>query len=211
MKELKAIIEKHKNNYVGLDYYYEVIDVIEDKLFSSPDIAIESCKSLVEGVSKFILKTLDSSYKASEFDRLGVSPLFKRAMNKLSQHVDEADNDLIQRAGSLIHILGEIRNESGDISHGKCAPKQIKNTPDLSLLAYHLTDGIVQYMLRSLLKIDLSFREPILYEDNLEFNAMLDELNPLPSNVSYSSALFEQDYTAYEEELNDYLINQEEI
>ncbi|MDC4682027.1 abortive infection protein, partial [Acinetobacter baumannii] len=55
------------------------------------------------------------------------------------------------------------------------------------------------------LEIDLSYTQFYKYEDYLEFNDYLDEQYELPNGLIYSKALFEQDYDAYSEELDNYL------
>jgi len=56
-----------------------------------------------------------------------------------------------------------------------------------------------------LLQIDISYTQAYIYENFQDFNDYLDEQYELPNGLIYSKALFEQDYDAYAEELDNYL------
>lgn len=70
----------------------------------------------------------------------------------------------------------------------------------------NITDNMLYYVLHSFSKVSV-IRE-LEYEDNTEFNEWFDTKNPL-DNLSYSKALFDQDQVAYEEELENYLEDEE--
>lgn len=59
-----------------------------------------------------------------------------------------------------------------------------------------------------MLQIDLSYTQNYHYDDYPKFNDFLDDQYELPNSLSYSKALFEQDYDAYSEELDNYLDSQ---
>jgi hypothetical protein len=101
------------------EYYQVVVDKIIENQSANPDIAIESCKSLVEGLSKSILKHTDKSYRDSQRPAEEMLPLFKKAVNALADRGANVEEQFTKAVGNLIHQLGSIRNERGDISHGK--------------------------------------------------------------------------------------------
>lgn len=208
MKSVRTLIESNNKRFADFAYYQNIIDVIEQNVTSQPDICIESCKSLIEGVSKTILKTLDPTISEAQIKKLDVMPLFKRAANKLAELDDEIEPDFINRSGSLIENFGMIRNQRGDISHGKAVPKLDCSTPQFSNLVTRITEAIAFYLLEHFFRLEL--KQEIKYEDNSEFNQWLDSLNPL-GTLSYSKALFEQDKVSYEQQLLNYLSDQEEI
>jgi hypothetical protein len=210
MQLVRTLITKNNEKYEHFGYYEGIIDVIELHAVTQPDVCIEGCKSLIEGVSKSILKSLDATFNQEEVDGLNFQPLFKRALQKLAEHKEEIEIDFIHRAVALIQILGEIRNKRGDISHGKLAPKELFSYAQFSKLVMQMTEGIVFYVLEQFFSIDLSYKEEIRYEDNMDFNLWLDESNPI-GNLSYSRALFDQDNVSYFEELLEYQTEQEEI
>jgi hypothetical protein len=115
-----------------------------------------------------------------------------------------------RRAASLIQRAGELRNERGDISHGKAVPKKYISDAETAKMVMRVTDSILTYILSAYFSIDLSYTEKIAYEDNPEFNDFLDESYCL-EGVVYSQALYDQDYDAYEEQLRDYLDNLENM
>jgi hypothetical protein len=209
MQLVRTLITENNEKYEHFGYYEGIIDVIEQHAATQPDVCIEGCKSLIEGVSKSILKSLDATFNQEEVDGLNFQPLFKRALQKLAEHKEEIEIDFIHRAVALIQILGEIRNKRGDISHGKLAPKELFSYAQFSKLVMQMTEGIVFYVLEQFFSIDLSYKEEIKYEDNMEFNLWLDESNPM-GNLSYSRALFDQDNVSYFEELLEYQTEQEE-
>jgi hypothetical protein len=209
MQLVRTLIIDNNEKYEHFSYYETIIDVIEQNAVTQPDICIESCKSLIEGISKSILKNLDTTFNQEEVDGLNFQSLFRKAMFKLSEHKEEIEIDFIHRAASLIHILGEIRNKRGDISHGKLAPKELFSYAQFSKLVMQMTEGIVFYVLEQFFSLDLSFKEEIKYEDNMDFNQWLDESNPI-GNLSYSKALFDQDNVSYFEQLLEYQTEQEE-
>lgn len=208
MKSVRTLIEANYERYGHFAYYQTIIDVIELNVTSQPDICIESCKSLIEGVSKTILKTLDTTISDEQIKHMDVMPLFKRAANKLADLDDEIEPDFILRSGTLIENFGRIRNSRGDISHGRAAPKSDFSTPQFSALVMSITEAIAFYLLEHFFRLEVS--NEVKYEDNSEFNQWLDALNPL-GNLSYSKAVFEQDPISYEQQLLDYQSEQEEI
>lgn len=210
MNSVKKIIADNSKHYEHFDYYLIIIEKAEQNAISNPDISIECCKSLIEGISKSILKTLDKAYNPKYIDKMDLSPLVKKALEKLSEFDPSIEDSFITRSTSLIHVLGEVRNKRGDISHGKHTPKDYSSNAHFSSLVLHISEGIIFYILKIFFSIDLTFQEMIVYDDNSGFNDWLDEQHPLDSNVSYSRALYDQYYVDYELQLEEYNIAKEE-
>ena len=209
MQTVRRLISDNQDQYEHFSYYEGIIDVIEEKIQTHPDICIESCKSLIEGVSKTIIKKLDNTANDKDLNKLDVMPLFKRAANKLAEFDNELELDFVNRTASLIQNFGHIRNERGDISHGRAAPKEIFSSPQFSSLVARVTEALTFYILEHFFRLKLAKERDIHYEDNPEFNEMLDNANPMNS-LSYSRALFDQDNILYCEQLLDYQTEQEE-
>jgi len=203
MKLVRSLIAQNNEKYEHFSYYEGIIDVIEEKIQSHPDICIESCKSLIEGVSKTIIKKLDNTATDGDLNKMDVMPLFKRAANKLAEFDEELELDFINRTASLIQNFGQIRNERGDISHGRAVPKEIYSSPQFSNLVARVTEALAFYVLEHFFRLELSGEVEIKYVDNPEFNEMLDTANPMGS-LSFSKALFDQDNVSYCERLLDY-------
>lgn len=207
MKLTRNILEAYQWKFPDFKYYNSIIEIIELNVAKNPDICIESCKSLIEGISKTILKGLDSSYsKERDFIKhKQLQDLFKAAMIKLQEY-SLLEPDFILRASSLLHLKGELRNERGDISHGKLAPKEVCSSSELANMIMQVTDGIANYILGRYFSLSSLARGEIVYEDNSDFNSMLDEAYPI-DNLSYSRALFDQDQIRYEELLKEFTSN----
>jgi hypothetical protein len=209
MKSVRSLITANAQKYENFGYYETIIDVIEDHVSSQPDICIESCKSLIEGVSKTIIKKLDITVIDSDLNRMDVMPLFKRAASKLAEFDEELELDFINRTASLIQNFGQIRNERGDISHGRAAPKAAFSSPQFSNLVVRVTEALAFYVLEHFFRLDLPDDAEIQYEENPDFNEMLDRINQM-DGLSYSKALFDQDYLSYCGQLLDYQAELEE-
>lgn len=199
MKQTKEILGHLEKSYSNIDYYYLIVEKIEKNANNNPDIAIESCKSLIEGFSKFILKQLNSTYDPNKF--LDLQPLFKKALASISAYNKNIEEDFTNRAGALVHLIGEIRSKRGDISHGKLSPKEFNSDSSFSKFVMEVTDSLLFYVLTCFAQIDV--QKVLEFEDNPEFNQWLDEENSF-GNLRYSKALFDQDFVAYEQELINY-------
>ena len=203
MEKLRKEIKK-LNRY-RLEYYESLFDVVETYSEEKPDITIETCKSIIEGISKLILHVLKQEPLHKLEKSKDVQHLFKTALKELQNRSHNSfEGDLIKRLGSVVHRIGEIRNFHGDISHGKASFKEQVNDSDLSEMVIGITDSISTYMLRKLNQI--VFDDEVEYEANQTFNESLDELHPLDGNVKYSKALFEQDPISYKEQLYDFTL-----
>ncbi len=209
MNDTKNILKKCIAEYQDFEYYSIIIDEIEHNIHSKPDLSIESSKALIEGICKSILLNLKTSTTRKRVDKYDFSELFKETCSALSDH-SEIEIDFIHRASSVVHYLGELRNKRGDISHGKAVPKVELSNVELAKFTATLTNGIVEYLLSIFLKIDVSYKAEILYDDNPDFNAYLDEEVYL-DGVSYSLAMFDQDIIAYKEQLSVFKDSREDI
>jgi len=206
----RDIIHSNKSTHSDFDYYNTIIEKIEKNHIVNPDISIESSKALIEGVSKSILIRLETAQTETTVNAMDFPELFRNACWSIQRH-GSFEVDFVHRSATMIQKLAEIRNSRGDISHGRATPKKNNSTKESSKMIMHVTDAIVHYMLEAFFKIDLSYKDDLGYEDNPEFNESLDgDYNV--QGISYSKALFDQDPTTYEEELESYkeLIEQEE-
>jgi hypothetical protein len=202
---VKDIIRSNLDKYKDFEAYLATIEIIESNVDSNPDISVESCKSLIEGISKMFLKYIDKSYSYEDVEGMEFLKRFKKSMGVLSSVCSELETDFVNKACVLMQALGELRNKRGDISHGRVSPKLVSSSSQFSKLVIQSTEVLAFYLLEQFYRADLSDRIKIEYNDNPEFNIWLDEINPL-NGVSFSKALFEQDNVAYCEQLEDYKI-----
>lgn len=208
MKQTKDILKALESRYTNIDYYQSIIQKIEENVESHPDISIESCKALLEGLSKFIWKQIDQTYDALVADKMDFHPVVRQAMTKLADLNEDIELDFVNKVNKLIVSIGEVRNKRGDISHGKLSPKEYFSDSQFAYLVMNITDNMLYYVLHSFSKV--SPIKELEYEDNPEFNEWLDDQNQI-GNLSYSKALFDQDKVAYEQELENYLENKETV
>jgi len=198
MKQTKEILKQLESQYANIDYYNILVDKIEENVNSNPDISIESCKSLLEGLSKFIWKQIDITYDPIIADKMEFHPLVRQAVNKLGNLNEDIEVDFVNKVNKLIVSIGEVRNKRGDISHGKLSPKEYISDAQFSNLIMSITDNILYYILHCFSKVTPS--KDLEYEDNPDFNLKLDVEN-IFGLLSYSKALFDQDIEAYKQEL----------
>jgi hypothetical protein len=72
-----------------------------------------------------------------------------------------------------------------------------------------VTEALAFYVLDHFFRLQLPDETEVKYEENSDFNEMLDTSNPMGS-LSFSKALFDQDNVSYCEQLLDYQTEQEE-
>ena len=206
MKQTKEILSHLEKSYSNIDYYYTIVEKIENNVNNRPDVSIESCKSLIEGISKFIWRQLDNGYDNIRVDKKDFPDIFKKSIAMLALHSEIIEEDFVRRSCALIQAIGEIRNKRGDISHGKLSPKEILSDVHFSNLIMQMTDGLMFYILHCFSAIIV--QKKLDFDDNPEFNEWLDEENSF-GILKYSKALFDQDIVAYEQELINYTDLQE--
>ena len=205
MEKLRSEISRLKKH--NLNYYESHCDVIEKYFEEKPDISIESCKAILEGISKLTIHLLTqeplSRLNSSKYDQL-----FKQALNAIDQKGGDnfsLDIVAIQRFSSAVGYLGEIRNRHGDISHGKASLKEQVNDAELSEMVAGITDSIGTYMLRKLDQLNQFVVDDVIeYCTNDAFNIAIDETFPMEGGLSYSRALYDQDPTGYQELLDNW-------
>ena len=198
----KLIAEVHRLKRHRLEYYQSHFQLVETYIEEKPDITIETCKALIEGISKLCLHLLNQepldSHNGETFQAL-----VKRALLELQKGRGFSDADLCRRLSGVVQYIGEVRNDHCDIGHGRASLKEQVNDADFADLVVGITDSICTYMLR---RLDILVEKPLEYEDNPDFNHCLDEQHRLPGKIRYSLALFNQERETYEIELADFRI-----
>ena len=169
---------------------------------------------------------MDKETSREDFKKLNMEALVKKTVKLLAENHDVLEINFMTRSGSLALALAEIRNSRGDISHGKPVPKPEKSSEILSSSVYQITEGIVIYMIKSFFRISEELKikesgqpdsdndfdlEQVKYEDNEDFNNLLDADMPWDDKLLYSKALYELYYEDYLIRLNDYRDSNEEI
>ena len=117
MKQTTDILKQLETQYFNIEYYHTIVGKIEENVVSNPDIAIESCKSLFEGLGKFIILNIDKSLSFGIVDNFKYKRAISKAVELLEQKDLEFESDFSKRLLEVLDILGNIRNDRGDISH----------------------------------------------------------------------------------------------
>jgi hypothetical protein len=200
-----------QENIDKIPSFYEFrnhISIIEETVETNPALCIETCKTLLEGICKTILKNQNIIY--NEYEQFQV--LVKKTTTCLIDTDESYKNDLcelMRRIASVSQKLAEIRNNSGFASHGQDI-KHPSISTTLSILAYKTTDVIGGFIIHYYTNHATKRDSRIHYEDCRVFNELLDDENPLELGgiiLSASEALYKQDYQAYKEAYFSYLDN----
>lgn len=210
MIKIREIIKNNIDKHSHFEEYFKIIDIIQVNEFINPDICIESCKALIEGVSKTIIINLDNTKTADNIDDDNLPKLFKESMNLLSNNCVDIEGDFVVRFSAIIQVLGEIRNKRGDISHGRMAPKAIFSSPKLATTVKNMTENILEYILEHYFTLDFT-NGKLVYEETEEYNSWLDDNTNFPiKKAKYSQLLYENDYDEYESRYSDEFLKTDE-
>jgi len=202
MKTMRGIISANIEKHSHFEEYFKIIDIIQANEFKNPDICIESCKALIEGISKTIFLNLDNTISAEDICNDNLPKLFKQSINLLSTRCEDIEGEFAIRFSGIIKVLGEIRNKRGDISHGRVAPKVIFSSCKLATTVKNMTESMLVYVLEHYFTIDFS-NDMLIYKDLEEYNSWLDDNTDFPiKKAKYSQLLYENDIDEYENRYN---------
>ena len=226
MRPAELLIIENATDCPDFRYYLPLMKKAERNVSNHPDICIETCKSLVEGISKTIILTLDESVSPDEIKDLKMSPLVKRAGILLQQDDTVIEEGFVTRVASVAQFIGVLRNERGDISHGRAVPKKLQSNDMLANAILQVSSGLLIYMLDTyfaklrekriraeeaeLEKVQAADLEELSYGDNEDFNSWLDESYPYEGKLNYSFALFSLYYEDYLVQLAEFRDSAEE-
>lgn len=192
MQTLRELIERHSDENSEFRYYIKHIEEAEANEVSHPDITIECCTALFQGVSKTIVTRIGTPELQAGLDGDKLHNQVRTAFRCLKVRDDILEDALPTRALSLVQVLAELRNARGDISHGRIVPKELQSDRSLARLVLNVTEAIIRYMLASFFALQPERPFLLPYEENEAFNAYLDELTEMPGKLSYSRALYDQ-------------------
>lgn len=229
MQRSSKLIKANQAQFPDCVYYLPLFGKARRNIAVHPDICIETCKALLEGIAKTIILGLDAAATRDDLNKKEVEPLVKWAAKLLRANDDIIEDHFVNRVGGLAHSLGALRNARGDISHGKAAPKVEESDRDFARLCLQMTDAVAFYMLQSYfartaptvptdVAEDDADQPDLLpggipdtpYDDNPDFNEELDRQYPLDGKLLYSDALYRLYYEDYLIELEAYIDAQRE-
>lgn len=230
MELTKQSISNHSRLIPGIEGYLTLIDKIEENKSIHPDIAIETCKSLLEGLCLKGLSLLSDKYINSKslrtkckndlkvltntaFDEVYTDYIESQVHESLANMLidisvtqkikDNAKRKVREQAIEAIAKVSAIRNERGDISHGRDYPKTQESSITLSKSISSITDGICSFMIEQIAEkylLKLKTQDRLIYQDLTDFNDWLDEMHHVSSiKVDFSKILYKNAYDKYEE------------
>lgn len=206
MDTFESLVSEFSEEYPDFQYYLKHAKEIRNHEESHPDIAIECCTSLLQGLSKSICYRLDPKLDRKVFEKGTIEHQVKTAFRLIGSESDVVEIAFPQACSTVARLAGELRNMRGDISHGKAVPKDIQSDASLAKLALDVTEALARYMLSHLI---LLTRPELRYSDNIVFNEWLDEQGSSVGSTPYSLLLFRYDYDAYVYQLDQYVTDQE--
>ena len=211
--------EKVKRAHISHQWLQDLeklLNQIDHQTNQCGDTLIECSKSFIEAIAKNAIIKLKPNEKIKDINEANLGELFKKTRKALCEHssiekfMPISEVELFFSAlNQWMLFIGKIRNDIGEVSHGKILPKSYSIDLKMAQIFSEIIDGFAYIVLSMLLEIDLSYLQNYIYEEFPEFNEYLDDRYDLPNSLSYSRALFEQDYDAYSEELDNYLDSQE--
>ncbi|MEM9273758.1 MAG: hypothetical protein AAGA80_12445 [Cyanobacteria bacterium P01_F01_bin.143] len=143
MESLKDLILRNKDKFPEFEYYVPIIEKAQDNQENYPDITIECCNSLVQGISKTIIFSLLSSFltSLSKLPNIDIKKLLKNesvnvqfstALNVLEKNIDDsAFFQLIEKAYDSLETKNTNNKNNKDINKIKLIFKkavEISNT-----------------------------------------------------------------------------------
>lgn len=210
MIQTRQILEQYKGKYPDFEYYYTIVQEVEDNTILHPDICVESCKALIEGVSRSVLDRLDNTRSREDINKIEFNPVYQEAIKKLDDeyhriNVEESnfEIDICNQFAKLVYKVNIIRNDRGDISHGRAVPKELNSNQKLARTVMGIADHIVAYILEHLFilldALPKDSLQPYDCNDYEEFNKFLDsgyENFPI-SKAQYSQVLYDYEPETY--------------
>lgn len=184
---------------IGLEYYNELLDIIDAHHDKKPDTSVETCKAIIEGISKLILHKIDR-IQIQILDKWGFDKLIKRAIDSLQKSTNNINEGLLSQLLKVFQFINIDRNDHCDIGHGRASVKEQINCSDYSLMVSGLTESVAVYLLK---KLDESLVAEDVYESEQmqDFNQWLDDsVAEFPIETEkYSKLLYQHDKERYYE------------
>ncbi len=212
MKKSRELIAQYSSEHQWLQELERLLTHIDQQSDQCGDTLIECSKSFIEAIAKNAIIKLNSNEKIKDINEAKLGDLFKKTRKAICEHssieklMPISEVELFFSAlNQWMLFIGKIRNDIGEVSHGKILPKSYSIDLNMAQIFSEIIDRFAYIILLMLLEIDLSYLQNYRYENFPDFNEYLDDQYELPNGLSYSRALFEQDYDAYSEELDNYL------
>lgn len=198
MKLVREAISANSETILGLKEYKILVVKIEENIAENPDIAIECCKALIEGLCLKALSLLSADYNSSKSIKKKCSNDFPYLTNmafgliyansvelqlheslvsiindvtRIEKLKEKARLKLGKHVDGIVGKIAAVRHDRGDISHGRNYPKVIESSIHLARSISSITDGVCSYMIRELAT---QYRDTLEVEEKMPFAASSD-------------------------------------
>ena len=222
MNSLEALVNRHIQDFPDFQYYgafAEFISAVEN-YHQDLNVGVSSdcCNSLLQSICKTIITQI-SSTEIGSVDSMRTDQLIKNTATLIQKNYDLHERNFVSQLGKIGIYINDIRNSRGELSHGRCIPKELINDQDLSRLLREITESLSRYLISSFFSFQLERLQEdseveedfIKYEDNPEFNDFLDEEYPYAGKLLYSQGLYKLYYEDYLIQLQEFLDEQEPL
>ena len=110
MQRVKTLIEDYRTEFPEFVYYLPIIEKAEDNVVDHPDICFETCKALLEGVSKSVIERTETNVSRQIVEGMKFAKLLKRAASSLSENENVIEDQFVSVCGDLANAMGNLRN-----------------------------------------------------------------------------------------------------
>ena len=191
------------------------IEAIELNLEPQPEVAIETCRSLIESVCKTILSDLGEAVPSKPNAEALVSLVLKRLAifadpKSVDAEAREAVGDTVTGINKFVNGIGKYRRLFGLASHGRDGYREAVDVSHARLVA-GVTDALVSFLYEAHRRLHGEEDwHRAFYGDHSDFDQYLDdEHDPSPIVVfgdehRPSKVLFTVNHTGYLRRLNDW-------
>ncbi|MFX6081708.1 abortive infection protein [Acinetobacter baumannii] len=200
MKKSRELIAQYSSEHQWLQELERLLTHIDQQSDQCGDTLIECSKSFIEAIAKNAIIKLNPNEKIKDINEAKLGDLFKKTRKAICEHssieklMPISEVELFFSAlNQWMLFIGKIRNDIGEVSHGKILPKSYSIDLNMAQIFSEIIDRFAYIILLMLLEIDLSYLQNYRYENFPDFNEYLDDQYELPNGLSYSRALFEQD------------------
>lgn len=178
MQKLKKIIEE-KSHWIKLNDY---IEIIEQKITTNPNLALDAAKSLLETISATILKDRGVEFNSSEDFHKKIKKTLEslEIISQGSRINRDAMAQIINGFTNITKQIGTLRNTHGYISHGMDLQRE-KLDKQIVKLVIDSSEIIGCFLINN--HEDCSVNKRNYYDNYPNFNLWLDN--------------FEEDYPNY--------------
>lgn len=125
MQSVKELIERYAVQNPEFLYYIPIIEKAERNEVDHPDITIECCSALFQGISKSIVHRLDPTCDRQAFEDETLPQQVKAALRCLRENDDAFEDMFVRNCETLARNIGTLRRDPGPRSGATSASPSV--------------------------------------------------------------------------------------